>query len=88
LPKDALAGEQLRAQADHKTQHGQAAVPGFSEGHEAEAGGIRHGSQGDGLTTVTIFGGALTVAADLLPGRLLALVWVGLGPLTGLLKPV
>ena len=43
LGEDALAGQQLGAEADHKTQHGQAAVPGFSEVDEAEAVGVFHG---------------------------------------------
>ena len=43
LGEDALAGQQLGAEADHKAQHGQAAVPGFSEVDEAEAVGVFHG---------------------------------------------
>jgi hypothetical protein len=45
LGEDALAGEQLGGQADHETHHGQAAIPGFGEVHEAEAGlgSVRHG---------------------------------------------
>ena len=44
LGQDALAGEQLSAEADDETEHGQAAVPGFSKVDEAEAGlcGVRH----------------------------------------------
>lgn len=38
LAEDALAGQQLRSQADHEAEHGQAAIPGFSEGDETEAG--------------------------------------------------
>ena len=47
LGQDALAGEQLGAKTDHETEHGQTAVPGFSEVDEAEAGlcGIRHGGR-------------------------------------------
>jgi hypothetical protein len=37
LAEDALAGEQLGAHADHEAEHGQAAIPGFSEGDETEA---------------------------------------------------
>lgn len=45
LGEDALASEQLSAQADHEAHHGQAAIPGFSEVDEAEAGCVvRHGS--------------------------------------------
>ena len=45
LAEDALAGEQFGAQADHETEHGQAAIPGFSEIDEAEAAflGVSHG---------------------------------------------
>ena len=43
LGEDALAGQQLGAEADHKAQHGQAAIPGFSEVDEAEAVGVFHG---------------------------------------------
>jgi hypothetical protein len=39
LSEDTLTGEQLGAQTDHEAQHGQAAIPGFSEGNETEAGG-------------------------------------------------
>jgi hypothetical protein len=39
LSEDALTGEQLGAQTDHEAQHGQAAIPGFGEGNETEAGG-------------------------------------------------
>ena len=39
LTQDALAGEEFGAEADHEAEHGQAAIPGFSEGHETEAGG-------------------------------------------------
>ena len=43
LAEDALAGEQFGAQADHEAEHGQAAIPGFSEGDETEAGrGLSH----------------------------------------------
>ena len=38
LSQDALASQQFGAEADHKTQHGQAAIPGFGEIHESEAG--------------------------------------------------
>jgi len=44
LAEDALTGEQLGGQTDHETHHGQAAVPGLSEGNKTEAGvGISHG---------------------------------------------
>ena len=44
LGEDALAGQQLGAEADHEAQHGQTAVPGLSEIDEAEAGvGVSHG---------------------------------------------
>lgn len=38
LAEDALAGQQFGGQADYETKHGQAAIPGFCESHEAEAG--------------------------------------------------
>ena len=44
LGQDALAGQQLGAEADHEAEHGQATVPGLSEVDEAEAGvGVSHG---------------------------------------------
>jgi len=44
LREDALAGEQFGGEADDETEHGQTAVPGFSEGNETEAGfGSSHG---------------------------------------------
>ena len=45
LAEDALTGEKLGGEADHETEHGQAAIPGFSEGHKTEAGGggVSHG---------------------------------------------
>ena len=45
LAEDSLAGEQFGAQADHETEHGKAAIPGFSEVDEAEAAfcGVSHG---------------------------------------------
>ena len=39
LAQDALAGEQFGGEADHETEHGQAAIPGLSEGNKTEAGG-------------------------------------------------
>ena len=36
LSKDALAGQEFSTQTDHETHHGEAAVPGFSEGREAK----------------------------------------------------
>ena len=44
LGEDALAGQQLGAEADHKAQHGETAIPGLSEVHKAKAGVVRHGS--------------------------------------------
>jgi hypothetical protein len=42
-----MAGEQLGAKADHEAEHGEAAIPGFGEGHEAEAGsGVSHECDG------------------------------------------
>ena len=38
LAENALAGEQFGGQADHETEHGQTAVPGFGEADEAETG--------------------------------------------------
>ncbi len=44
LGEDALAGEQFGGEADDKTQHGQAAIPGFSERNKTKAGGgVSHG---------------------------------------------
>ena len=46
LGKDALAGQQLGAEADDEAKHGQAAVPGLSEVDETEAGGgVGHGEE-------------------------------------------
>jgi hypothetical protein len=39
LGQDALAGEELGAEADHEAEHGQATIPGFGEADETEAGG-------------------------------------------------
>ena len=45
LRQDALAGQELSAEADDETHHGKASVPGLSEVDEAEAGCVvRHGS--------------------------------------------
>lgn len=38
LAEDALTGEKLRGEADHESEHGKAAIPGFGEGDETEAG--------------------------------------------------
>ena len=38
LAEDALAGQQLRTQADHEAEHGQAAIPGFSEATKPKRG--------------------------------------------------
>jgi predicted NAD/FAD-dependent oxidoreductase len=44
LGEDALAGEQFGGEADDEAEHGQAAIPGFGEGNETEAGfGSSHG---------------------------------------------
>jgi hypothetical protein len=40
LGKDSLTGEQLGGQTDNKAEHGQAAIPGFGETNESEAGGV------------------------------------------------
>ena len=62
LGQDALTGEQLSAQADHKAHHGQAAIPGLSEVDEAEAGCVvRHGSISVTSTNVTNNGVLLPV---------------------------
>ena len=44
LGQDALAGQQLGAEADDEAEHGQAAVPGLSEVDETETGlgGVGH----------------------------------------------
>ena len=44
LGQNALAGQQFSAETDDEAQHGQAAIPGFSEVDEAEASCVvRHG---------------------------------------------
>jgi len=43
LGEDALAGQELGAQANHDAQHGQTTIPGLSEIDEAEACVVRHG---------------------------------------------
>ncbi len=40
LGEDALAGEQFGGKTDHEAEHGEAAVPGFGEADETEAGGV------------------------------------------------
>ena len=59
MTKDALAGEQFSGQADHETEHCQAAIPGFCEGNKAKTGGgVSHGWRG--VTTeniVTVYEG-------------------------------
>ena len=45
LGQDALAGQQLSAEADDEAHHGQTAIPGFSEVDEAEACVVRHGGE-------------------------------------------
>ena len=47
LAEDALAGEEFGGQADHKAQHGQTAIPGFSKSNETEAGGVVSHGAGD-----------------------------------------
>ena len=49
LGQDALAGQELGAEADNEAHHGQTAVPGFSEVDEAEACVVRHGWEPVGL---------------------------------------
>ena len=43
LAEDALAGQQLGAEADDETHHSQTTIPGLSEVDETEAGVVRHG---------------------------------------------
>jgi len=43
LGQDALASQEFGAQADHETHHGQAAIPGLSEVHKAEARSVGFG---------------------------------------------
>jgi hypothetical protein len=44
LVKDSFSGEQFCGKPNHEAQHGQPAIPGFREYHEAEAGGgVSHG---------------------------------------------
>ena len=43
LGQDALASQELGAEADHNAQHGQTTIPGFCEIDEAEACVVRHG---------------------------------------------
>ena len=44
LAEDALTGEQLGAEADHKAEHGQTAIPGFGKSNESVLGcGVGHG---------------------------------------------
>ena len=43
LGQNALTGQQLSAETDDETHHGQTTVPGFSEIDEAEACVVRHG---------------------------------------------
>ena len=52
LAEDALAGQQLGAEADHEAHHGQAAIPGLSEVDETEAGVVGHGCARIALTTM------------------------------------
>ena len=52
LGQDALAGQQLSAEADDEAHHGQTAIPGFSEVDEAEACVVRHGKEPVGLQTM------------------------------------
>ncbi|MFM2172288.1 MAG: hypothetical protein RLZZ54_215 [Cyanobacteriota bacterium] len=39
LGQDSLASEQLSAEADHETEHGEAAIPGFCEFNKTKASG-------------------------------------------------
>ena len=52
LGQDALAGQQLSAEADDEAHHGQAAIPGLSEVDETEAGVVGHGCARIALTTM------------------------------------
>ena len=67
LGQDALAGEQFGAEADDETEHGETAVPGFSEVDETEASlsVVGHGLENrlDG-PNVTKVGDLLPVIAD------------------------
>jgi len=43
LAENALAGEQLGAEADHEAEHGQTAIPGFCKSDKTVTGsGIGH----------------------------------------------
>jgi len=43
LLQDALTSQQLRSQANHEAEHGEATIPGFRNRNKAEAGsGISH----------------------------------------------
>jgi len=57
LGQDSLAGQEFGGHADDKPKHGQAAIPEFGKGNEAETGsGVIHGigSNGTGLDWVWI----------------------------------
>ena len=43
MGQNALACQQFSAQADDETEHGQAAIPGFSEGDETKARLVKEG---------------------------------------------
>ena len=69
LGQDALAGQQLSAEADDEAHHGQTAVPGFSEVDEAEACVVRHwGEPVEVEPNVTKVGLLLPVLATTLGG--------------------
>ena len=47
LGEDALTSEQLGAEANHKAEHGQTAIPSLSEGNETKTGSVvSHGRGG------------------------------------------
>ena len=62
LRQNALTGQQLCAETDDETHHGQTAVPGFSEIDEAEACVVGHGKKSD-VQNVTKNGVLLQVFA-------------------------
>ena len=63
LSQNPLAGEQLGGQSDHKPEHGQTAVPGFSEIHKTEAGlgCVGHSRCCENIVIVTLLEDDLTV---------------------------
>ena len=45
LGQDALAGQQLGAEADDEAEHGETAIPGLSEVNETKACVVGHGAK-------------------------------------------